>query len=428
MSLRHFNVASSSNFPLLLRLLYTPSGLLQRLHFVRAFKLLKLYELEKNSKTTSSSYVLYNDFPTSQSTLFSHSQNLVFSQVNTLLNEWKQIDISHQTSLENLAEILKRNQQERVYSQLEVDACYFKEAHKNSEDDFETTEKLNHPLLNSSKVASIFNEVSSEARSQLEALQMMEMDRLSKLSMQVQNQLGWCPILWKDSQQYHLYIKGRCKRGQVIGIFPGMVYSENNLKKTKEKFNQIISHRSDFGSEWDSTNTVRNRFLEENMQPYLPKSTNNQLFINGNLECELFFNTMYNHDDVFENLSLSFNNHQNQQRHSRKEGFQAKLHQILSEDENNRDQYGHYIGTRFIHPFSLVHKAYRGKLSNVVAFPFLVPPHLHPTLLSYIPNKMFDFKKSITSGTSLIQSVVYIAERDLHDEAVVVEPLLNVDA
>ncbi|KAG2387997.1 hypothetical protein C9374_000847 [Naegleria lovaniensis] len=409
---------ASSNFPLLLRLLYTPSGLLQRLHFVRAFKLLKLYEMEKNSKM--SSYVLCNDFPTSQSTLFSHSQNLIFSQVNTLLTEWKQLDISLETSSERLYEMLKKaGQQERVYSQLEVDAFYFKEARQNSEENFEfsneATKKLHHPLFHSSKIASIDNEVSSEARSQLETLQRIEMYRLEKLSKQVHDKLGWCPILWKDSHQHHVYIKGHCKRGQVIGIFPGMVYSDNSLKKAKEKFNQTISHQV------ESLNIV-NRFLEENMQPYLPKTANNQVLINGNLESELFFNTMYNHDDVFENMSLSFNNES--QQGFRKEGFQNKIHRILSEDENNMDQYGHYIGTRFIHPFSLVHKAYHGKLSNVIAFPFVVPSCLHPTLIPYIPNKMFDNKKVLISGTNLIQSVVYIAERDLHDEAVIVEPLL----
>ena len=94
---------------------------------------------------------------------------------------------------------------------------------------------------------------------------------------------------------------------------------------------------------------------------------------------------------------------------------------MLAGDEGRMEMYSHHVGSRFVHPFALLHKAMQhDKMANAVASPFIVSTSIDPSLVPYVPNKNFEDKKTITSGSGLIQTVVYVAERDLVDEAVVV--------
>ncbi|EFC39568.1 predicted protein [Naegleria gruberi] len=418
----------SQKYPLLLRFLYSPSKLEEKLYFIRSFKLLKLHEQQQqsNKKQQHTPYVLFNDFPTSSTKLFSNSQNLIAKQVENLLFKWKEVDISHETSIETFNHQQSQFQNsEREYSQIEMDAEFFKSRKQSNfelSNQMEANKKIPHPLFEKSSISSLHNEPNEKAKLQVEILQRMEKQRLNILSKKVHDELGWCPMI--DNSSDILYMKGHCKKGSVIGFYPGMVYSVAQLKKAEEKFLKITKGDSSI-----------DRYNRSMLQPYLQKSNQPQFYINGNLENEIFFNTMYNHDEIFNDATLSFNNDDEDDGHHKNNRKQAegagsnlskRLSNVLEGEEENFEKYGCYLASRFLHPFSLMNKSFFSNTSrkisaNVLAFPFVVPMSLDPSLFAYIPNRVVDDKRSLLSGTGLMQGVVYIADRDLYDEPIIRE-------
>lgn len=227
----------------------------------------------------------------------------------------------------------------------------------------------------------------SEGRDDLYELQQLEQERYHKLSHQVKSTLGWCPTVKQSTIRdagEGLFIDGKCRRGSVIGIYPGLVYTPAYLKELPDDTSYIFPCGYAGGG---------------------------VAHINGNLKNEFFFSTMYNHE-LPESSSL-----------------EPSQKWKYGEEQYLEAQYSHFLGLRFIHPFALCHKANhprKGFIPNVETAVLIVPLNFDPQLLPYIPNKYYKPPLMILGGQlGFIQTVVFVANRELEDEEVFVNYRLN---
>jgi hypothetical protein len=266
-------------------------------------------------------------------------------------------------------------------------------------------------------------------------------------------------------------------------MYPGMIYSCSNLKKSMQLYHEQLFHTINLNmknlfvnnncngngnsngygndssysdnskkeelierdiNEWYSNFLLNNknyRFFNEFQFPYLPFDPSNpQFYINGNLENELFFNTMHNHDDVFNEREINFNIHSsNNKTNEFKNGFSSSssnssgsdekkkslFENFLNAEENLLESFEHHLGTRFIHPFSngrFIQFVNHYSKSNAISLPLtLKVSSVDPSLIPYIPNKFIQKDgNGISSSIHLTNTIVFIAERDLSNEFVYV--------
>lgn len=246
---------------------------------------------------------------------------------------------------------------------------------------------LNSQLANRSQTRKQFQRNDSKNLEDLHKLQQLEQERLKLISQQVKSILGWCPIIKQSTipnAGEGLFIDGKCRRGSVIGIYPGLIYTPAYIKELPNEISYL------FPCGYPGAGVPH---------------------INGDLQNEFFFSTMYNHP-IPEEVSID-----------------EKLKWKYGKDQYLEAKYSHLLGLRFIHPFALCHKANhprKGFIPNVETSVLTIPMNFDPQLLPYIPNKYYK-PPLILFGTQqgFIKTVVFIANRDLEDEEVFVNYRYN---
>jgi hypothetical protein len=194
----------------------------------------------------------------------------------------------------------------------------------------------------------------------LKMLQELENERMSKFSEKLKERLGW-----KLTMNGTLKIEGKCNSGNIIGMYPGMIY--HHLIRKSIPLNSKIQ-KLEFGE-----------------------------MINGNLKNEIFFNSLHNHE-----VPIQSNSHSKSFLENFKEFVKSES---LEELETQ-------MGLKFNHPLSVTCKINTNPLPNVIGHSLQIPLEFPRELLPYIPNKYFTFPDGI------IQCLVFINKRNLKNEEI----------
>ncbi len=315
-------------------------------------------------------------------------------QVIQLLSKWKQIDQSEPDSYE----LYKQRYSEEYNSQSDAEliALEYKTP-------FDRT-KVNMTEVYSNALSRVTNrknvefqeyvqsrkyfendsereQVNPKHLEQLTRLQSIEKERMEKLSKQIDLpwQLFSAPSTIKRAGT-GLFIRGKCPRGTVIGLYPGMTYA-STLVKQLNLWNDNL--RQCFSGKEGGT------------------------YVNGSLTKERFFNTMHNHESP---------------------QIQDTETPWYGVDDTRREkEFGHFIGNRFVHPFAQLHLVnHAGDLPpNAIIAPFTVTSSFPQSLLCYVPNKHFQPPFVLLSDVGMIRTIVFIAQRDIEDEEVLIDYQMN---
>lgn len=353
--------------------------------------------------------------PSSLRAVEMQSQKFIEKQIIHLLFSWRNIDNSHPNS----HQIYKERYGEEYHTECEEEenATHYKEPFDRSKTNM--SELWDKVLLDDNNMGKVdhqdqgFREFiaeqelvnprvkefsshhqSNKSLENLERMRAIEQERMQKLMPAVKEQIGWCPRVDRSSIKnagLGLFIDGMCRRGTVIGIYPGMTYNTTIAKKIRLKNGHV--------------------------QKCVP-GNDGIVYINGQLWNEKFFETMYNHQ-----TEIADDEPVNKQK-----TLLRSIQEIFQDEQVNEKLYGHLLGNRFIHPFAQLHRVNHprpGFMPNVVASPLIVQSKFPPSLLCYLPNKHFKAPYILLEDFGMIKTVVYIAERDLHDEEVFVDYRFN---
>jgi hypothetical protein len=339
----------------------------------------------------------------------SESQERIEKQLIQFLSMWRDIDQSHPDSTqiykekyhedyhstceaEIVAQKYKTSFDRSQFNMTEIwDKAFQLESRKNeqsnSSNDAEYREFLaERELLN--KPLQPNSDQEQQEKLELEKLNRMrqiEQERLQTLTPKLESQMEWYLRIQPSkitNAKNGLFVHGKCPRGTVIGIYPGMAYSTTTVKRLN----------------------ILNEYL---LQCYPGREGGTH--VNGEIWKERFFNTMYNHKAQLPAERDSKN-------------------KWLPNEEKNEKLLGHLIGNRFMNPFAQLHMVNHPPSSvvpNVVVSPFVVNSTFPKSLLCYIPNKHFIAPFLLLSDYGMLRTIVYIAERDLQDEEVYVDYRLN---
>jgi hypothetical protein len=320
------------------------------------------------------------------------SQQIILQQLHDLLKMWHRLDSSMESSQEIFNKRFGIPYTEE--SQEEFDAQRF----KNFEDVFAGVRFGDHATKEENEKAK-----AGLSNNKLKRLQQIEQERLHFLTEQLYKELGWAPTVRYGSQiaganERGLFLKGSCKRGTVVGIYPGLIYN------TKD-FRTLYCHDGDLN--------IRKPKKCAYIQQLAP-GLYGTYYIDGQLWEQPFFCTSYNHIATIEykKPTEKVNNG----------GLLKKLKKMVSREEENEKTYGKTLGLRFIHPFAQLNMvnhlpcANSRALPNLIAAPFSVPLNFDPELLPYIPNKYYSSPTVFNADFGYIRTVVYIATRDINNE------------
>jgi hypothetical protein len=219
----------------------------------------------------------------------------------------------------------------------------------------------NEFIFKNSRNLKILEEISqSKDLESLKTLQELENERMQEFSKKWKERIGW-----NLNMQEKLRIEGKCSSGNIIGMYPGMIY--HHLIKKSIPLNSRIQ-KLEFGE-----------------------------MINGNLQNEIFFNSLHNHEDPIQSNSNS-------------KSFLEKFKEF--EKSGSYEELETKIGIKFNHPLSITCKMNTNPIPNVIGHSLRIPLEFPRELLAYIPNKYFTFPDGI------IQCLVFVNKRNLKNEEI----------
>eukprot|EP01080_Neovahlkampfia_damariscottae_P006483 gene6483-10488_t len=201
----------------------------------------------------------------------------------------------------------------------------------------------------------------------LKRLQLLEEERMIIVRDKLKEIQHWSLF----SKQNKLFIDGKCKIGNIIGINPGMIY-HHNLKKYIPISKIIL--KMNYGE-----------------------------ILNVNLKEEIFFNSFNNYSDNIPKLQKNENS---------KLSFFEKLKKINEDENDELCEFENLMGMKFMNPISILNDFRSSKLPNVLDFSLLIPNDFPQDLLPFIPNKYFSHPDGI------IQCSLMINIRNLKNEEI----------
>jgi hypothetical protein len=209
----------------------------------------------------------------------------------------------------------------------------------------------------------------------------IEKERSRHIGELIKKEIGWIPIIGPSTIKTAgkgLFLSGKCQKGTVLGIYPGMIYPESRKIYNNDK----------------------NQHLSELL---------NSFVVNGDLAHDLYFSNGYNRKVKWmEEKADRF-----------KKFLEGDDYYIVNEP---------YLAQRFVHPYAnlqYVNHPPRGLLDNVLCFEMRIPLNFDRKLLPYVPNQYYSRPTIETKSFGLIRIQVYVARRDLNNEEIFLNYRLN---